>query len=93
MTGGHSFAHFGDSVTFQGFERAKLDVFVIPISGEFTASPKSASIELNAFGKPFPRIIPIHWLLRSSEIFCEKLSSSAEDTICYVLKEGDILSL
>jgi len=86
--GDFSFAHCGDAVSFEGFPSSKVDVLAIPISGAFAASPKIALKMVQSLSSPLPTIVPIHWLFRSPEGFCKKLSLVLPNAQCVIPQNG-----
>jgi L-ascorbate metabolism protein UlaG (beta-lactamase superfamily) len=86
--GEFSFAHCGDAVSFEGFPPSDVDVLAIPISGAFAAGPKIALKMVQSLSEPFPIIVPIHWLFRSPEGFCKKLSVSVPNAKCVIPQNG-----
>ena len=86
--GDFSFAHCGDAVAFDGFPSSNVDVLAIPIGGAFAASPKIALKMVQSLSAPLPTIVPIHWLFRSPEGFCKKLSVEVPHAQCVVPQDG-----
>ncbi|MHA2226437.1 MAG: MBL fold metallo-hydrolase [Candidatus Hodarchaeales archaeon] len=87
-----SFGHLGDSVSFEGFATKKIDMLAVPIAGMFTASPKRAIKELEAFNQPLPIIVPMHWFWRNPKGFCRKFLSEFPTAKCIIPKTGEIIS-
>ncbi|MHA1934069.1 MAG: MBL fold metallo-hydrolase [Candidatus Thorarchaeota archaeon] len=88
-----SFGHGGDTLTFSGFYRNKLDVLAIPISGTVSTTPKSAVEELTRFDVLPQVIVPMHWLFRNPRKFCNSLRKRFPDVNCIVPKDGERLGL
>jgi L-ascorbate metabolism protein UlaG (beta-lactamase superfamily) len=89
--GGFSLAHCGDAVSFEGFPPSEVDVLAIPIGGAFAASPKTALKLIQSLSEPLPTIVPMHWLFRSPEGFCKKLSKAIPNARCVIPQNGKLL--
>lgn len=91
-TSGLTFGHCGDTVTFDGFVGAQMDVFAIPICGVLAASPKRAIAELEKFSEQMPYVVVMHWLWRSPNRFARRFASQFPDSRCTVPSDGEIIS-
>lgn len=91
--GEDSFGHCGDTITLKGFYNAGLNVLAVPIIGLLTTSPSKAIEELKKFTKPLPVVVPMHWLVRSPNSFCESLSENLPSARCIVPDKGKILQI
>ena len=89
--GDFTFAHCGDAVSFDNFPSSNVDVLAIPIGGAFAASPKKALEMIMNLPDPLPTIVPMHWLMRSPESFCKKLSELRPGVNCVVPSNGEPL--
>lgn len=89
--GEESFAHVGDTITFEGFKDKTLDVFAVPITGLLTTSPGQAINELKKFKTMPGLIVPMHWAIRNPRKFCERLSREMPDARCHVPVKGELL--
>lgn len=85
------FAHCGDAVSFDNFPSSNVDVLALPIGGAFAASPKKALEMIMNLPDPLPTIVPMHWLMRSPESFCKKLSELRPGVNCVVPSNGEPL--
>lgn len=72
---GVSFGHAGDSTTIMPFKDLRLTYLAVPIGGLVTASSKSIVQQLSLFQEPYPIIVPMHWLWRSPEKFCQSVET------------------
>jgi len=91
-TSGLTFGHCGDTVTFDGFVGAQMDVFAIPICGVFAASPKRAIAEMEKFNEQMPYVVLMHWLWRSPKGFARRFASRFPDSRCTVPSDGEMIS-
>ncbi|MHA2356237.1 MAG: MBL fold metallo-hydrolase [Candidatus Thorarchaeota archaeon] len=86
-----SFGHGGDSLTLDGFQEQKLDLLAIPISGIVATSPKSAIEQLAKFTPPLPAIIPMHWLFRNPNSFCNLFREKFPLGNCIIPEDGELI--
>jgi len=91
--GDETFAHVGDTITFEGFSSARIDLLAIPITGVVTTSPNQAIDELKKFEKPLPTIVVMHWVFRNPKSFCRSLLREFSDAKCIVPKKNELLPL
>ncbi len=89
--GDFTFAHCGDAVSFTGFPTSTVDILAIPIGGTFAANPKKALDMILNLPNPLPTIVPMHWLLRSPEGFCQTLLNARPDVNCIIPATGEPL--
>ena len=92
VTNGSSFAHLGDTVTYEGFYDLSVDTIAVPITGGVTTSPSKAIEELKKFQK-LPNIVVMHWAFRNPKSFCKKLRSVFPDVACIVPEKGELLPI
>lgn len=92
-SGDFSFGHCGDTITFEGFYKAHIQMLAIPIFGIVTTSPGSAISELEKFDRPLPKIVPMHWVIRNPESFCRKFSKQFPEASCIVPEKGEMVPI
>ena len=89
--GDFKFAHSGDAAEYQDFPGQAVNVLAIPIGGGFTSGPGKVYKMVQSLTEPRPVIVPMHWLIRNPQKFCEKLSQMMPDIKCIVPIEGEHL--
>lgn len=91
--GDFKFAHSGDAAEYHNFPGKAVNILAIPIGGGFTSGPGKVLKMIQGLPKPMPIVVPIHWLIRNPQKFCEKVSHMIQDVRCIVPVVGEQLKL